>query len=299
VTDVLDELARWRARVDAHLALAVRGVVAHGARTPARVADAMAHMLLAPGKRLRPLLVLASGQAARPALDDDALFAACGPACTALEMVHTYSLIHDDLPALDDDDLRRGRPTVHKQFDEATAVLAGDALLTDAFLHVARAAKNAAQQVEALALAAGSAGMVGGQHDDIELSAAGARNERTLPGIHVRKTAFLFSAACEMGALAVDADEQSRVRLREYGLALGLAFQIADDVLDVTADVARAGKGVGRDERNDVVTYVSLYGVEGAQRRALDMAAPALEIAHALSSPLLEKLARFSAQRAH
>jgi geranylgeranyl pyrophosphate synthase len=296
--DVLDELAPWRARVEALLAASVGAIDARGARTPDRLREAMEHMLLAPGKRLRPLLVLASARAAG-ATEDDALFRACGPACVALEMIHSYSLVHDDLPALDDDDVRRGRPTVHRKWDEATAVLAGDALLTDAFLHLSRAPANAALQVEVLARAAGSAGMVGGQHDDLRLAETGGRDATTLPGIHERKTALLISAACELGALAVDAPAAVRAQLAEYGRALGVAFQIADDVLDVTADPERAGKPLGRDDKNEVVTYVTLYGVEGARARARDAAEPAFAVARALSSSLLERIARFAIDRTH
>lgn len=292
---VLDELSPWRARVDALLAAQPQHVRAHGAAAPARLVQAMEHTLLAGGKRLRPLVALATGRATRPALDDDALFVAVGPACVAVEMLHTYSLVHDDLPALDDDALRRGRPTVHVVYDEATAVLAGDALLTDAFLHLARAPHNAARQVESLALASGSAGMVGGQHDDMR----GAPDLAALPAIHLRKTALLFSAAAEMGVLGADGSDALVTAARAYGTSLGLAFQIWDDVLDVIGDPSRSGKGTGRDAKNAKVTYATLLGEESARARALELVDEAIGHARPFASPLLERLARFAVERDH
>jgi geranylgeranyl diphosphate synthase, type II len=291
---VLDELTPWRARVDAMLELYVGSVSAFGTPAPKRLTEAMAHTLLAGGKRLRPMVVLAAAHATRK-IDGDALFHAAGPACVAVEMLHTYSLVHDDLPALDDDGLRRGRPTVHVAYDEATAVLAGDALLTDAFLHLARAPKNAAQQIEALALATGSAGMVGGQHDDMQ----GATDLHSLPSIHLRKTAFLFAASAEMGVLAAGGEDALRQPARDYGIALGLAFQIWDDVLDVVGDPDRSGKGTGRDAKNDKVTFVTLLGEKPARARALELVDEAIKAAQPFSSTLLDRLARFAVERDH
>lgn len=286
-------LDTWRARFDQALAASVRSIVdVDGAVTPARLADAMEHALLAPGKRLRPLVLLACADALRPS---DDVFDLCTPAALALEQVHAYSLVHDDLPGMDDDDLRRGRPTVHVAFDEGTAILAGDALLTNAFGLAARSRHSAAQIVEALALAAGSAGMVGGQHEDTR---GLARTIDDLLAIHAKKTGCLFRAAAEMGALAVG-DVGHRAQFSRFGAKLGLAFQIGDDVLDVTADPDRAGKRLGRDAARDKVTFVSLLGVDEARARANRAADEAIAALEGMNAPLLVGLARFAASRDH
>jgi geranylgeranyl diphosphate synthase type II len=248
---------------------------------PKKLVEAMGYSLLAGGKRVRPLLVLASASSIDGTRRAEAMNAAL-----AVEYVHTYSLIHDDLPALDDDDMRRGRPSLHKAFDEATAILAGDALLTDAFSLIASAPKNGAAQVRELASAAGSAGMVGGQVDDV----AGAHDLAALTSIHGRKTGALFVAACAMGALAVDAPAAKVERLRAFGRHFGLAFQIADDVLDVTT-------GRGRDQANEKTTFATLLGLDEAKRRALGEADAALAIANELSSPALAELVEITAKR--
>jgi geranylgeranyl pyrophosphate synthase len=280
-------LDAWRARVEAAL-------TAHGFDgAPPRLVEAMQHLLLAPSKRLRPLIALAAGAACRPALSEGALFDAVTPAALALELIHTYSLVHDDLPALDDDAVRRGRPTVHVAFDEATAILVGDALLTDAFALLAAAPTAAAAQVRELAVCAGSAGMVGGQHDDLFEE---SKDLDALASIHVRKTARLFRAAAALGALAVGSAD-SADDARRYGEHLGLAFQIQDDVLDVIGD-ASGGKAAGRDVRNEKVTYVTLLGVEGARRRARHEAERAVEAAQAFAAPdVLTAIARYAADR--
>jgi geranylgeranyl pyrophosphate synthase len=301
MSKALAPLHPWRARFEGALATSVRVLVDDGASTPPRLAEAMEHALLAPGKRLRPLIVLAAGQASLAArgLDagDEALFPLCLPPALAVEHVHAYSLVHDDLPGMDDDDLRRGRPTVHVAFDESTAILAGDALLTNAFAHLAAATHHPAAQVRELALAAGSAGMVGGQHDDTRPLVAGQpRTLAELEHIHARKTGCLFRAAARLGALAVD-DQASVAALGRYGQRLGLAFQIGDDILDVTADPARAGKRLGRDEAK--ITFVTLLGVDEARRRAQAAAEEAAEAIAALGAPLLVELARFAAARDH
>ncbi len=288
--NVLDELAPWRARIDALLSAHVGTAATEHGPAPARLVAAMDHVLSAPAKRLRPLVTLCVAQAVTRD-DDDALFAACGPACIAMEMLHTYSLVHDDLPAMDDDAMRRGRPTIHIAFDEGTAVLAGDALLTDAFFHLAQARHNVARQVRVLALAAGSAGMVGGQHDDIH----SVRDASTLAGIHKKKTALLFSAAAQMGALSVDADDVVVAYAADYGDALGLAFQIADDLLDV---VSEAGKPVGRDARQHKATYLTEFGKAGALKLAQAEVKRAQDAALALGSDALDRIAGFVFDRA-
>ncbi len=234
---------------------------------PRRLRDAMAHSLFAGGKRLRPRLLLgaydsfAGDRISPPADRDTALDAAA-----AVEMIHTYSLIHDDLPAMDDDDLRRGRPTCHVAFDEATAILAGDALQARAFAVLAQCRPAGAELVAVLARAAGPGGMVGGQQSDLDaeglpLTAALVRR------IHDGKTAALIAASLEAGALLAGAAAEESGAVAAAGRRLGLAFQAADDVLDVTADRDRLGKTPGKDADAAKPTWVRLEGLEKARRR--------------------------------
>jgi geranylgeranyl diphosphate synthase type II len=256
---------------------------------PSRLRQAMHYSLLGPGKRLRPILVLLSAEACGGEIR------AALPAACAVEMVHAYSLIHDDLPAMDDDDLRRGRPTCHRQFDEATAILAGDALLTLAFevLTSLEPSGLAVACARELARAAGMAGMVGGQMDDLlaeqqQLPA----NLETLQRIHARKTGALFRAAARLGGLTATWHQTSERResylfaLDEYAAALGLAFQIADDLLDVEGQEQLMGKRAGKDARRGKLTFPGLLGIseahehlEAARRRALDALKPLGEAA--------------------
>jgi geranylgeranyl pyrophosphate synthase len=261
---------------------------------PARLHAAMRYSVLAGGKRLRPALVLGACRAVGAA-DDVA-----DPALAAVECFHTYTLIHDDLPAMDDDDLRRGRPTCHKQFDEATAILAGDALQALAF---ELAAHHGAAAVISLARAGGSLGVVGGQQEDLDAEGrviTGSPADRALlERIHRGKTAALIRASCELGALAAGASAAQRSALAAYGEAIGLAFQIADDVLDATADAATLGKTPGKDAAQGKLTYVALCGLDGARaeaRRLLDTALAALA---PLDAPDLAALARFVVERTH
>ena len=245
---------------------------APGAACPTRLAAAMRYSVLAGGKRLRPVLALMAAEAcgADPVV---ALPAAC-----ALELVHTYSLVHDDLPSMDDDDLRRGRPTCHKAFDEATAVLAGDALLTLAFEVVAgrvRPAEAAARSVLVLAEAAGPAGMVGGQMADLLAEGRADGTASALEAIHRRKTGALLRAALRLGALSAGADDATFKALDEYGQGVGLAFQIVDDLLDVQGDEAKLGKRVGKDSALGKWTYPGFLGVEGSRERARQVASDA------------------------
>ncbi len=226
---------------------------------PSRLVEAVAYSLFAGGKRLRPALAL--GACELICGDDSAAL----PAACALEMVHTYSLIHDDLPAMDDDDLRRGRPTSHRMFGEATAILAGDALLTMAF-EAAAATGNPAVVTE-LARAAGIAGMVGGQQMDMEAEGRDVTLAE-LRGIHACKTGALIRCAVRCGALAGNAASAQLEALSLYGEHLGLAFQIADDLLDVTGDAAKLGKKTGADAAHVKATYPALLGVDEAQRLA-------------------------------
>ena len=236
---------------------------------PSRLSDAMRYSLLAGGKRLRPMLCLAVARACAKDRAED-ITEALLPFAAGLEMIHTYSLIHDDLPAMDDDDLRRGHPTCHKAFDEATAILAGDALLTNAFSHMARAHAPADVLLEALRLtadAAGAAGMAGGQMLDLE----GEGKKLSLEELRIlneKKTGALLLNACECGAVLAQASPEQRHAARCYGSELGLAFQITDDLLDVVGDEATVGKQVRHDAESDKATWPSLVGLEEARRLA-------------------------------
>ena len=232
----------------------------------ARVYDAMRYAALAPGKRLRPFLVLASarlfGVARRCALQ----------VAAAVEMVHAYSLVHDDLPAMDNSDLRRGRPTCHKQFDEATAVLAGDGLLTAAFEVLAHPDTHGdpavrCELVSALAGAAGAAGMVGGQMIDL-LAEHRSLDIGAITRLQRMKTGALIAFSCEAGAILAKAPAEVRTALRGYAHDLGLAFQIADDLLDVEGSEAETGKPVGADAVAGKATFVSILGIERARAQA-------------------------------
>ena len=259
-----DALDRWLPEVDSDC----------GAATPAHLAAAMRYSVLGGGKRLRPVLCLMSAEAC----GGDAS-GALGAAC-ALEMVHTYSLIHDDLPAMDNDDLRRGRPTCHRAFDEATAILAGDALLTLAFELVARSVEPDAaslQCVRILAEAAGPSGMVGGQMADLQAEKLAASEQDSgslekLEAIHRRKTGALLRAPLQMGAVIAGAPQAHMDALDRYGRAVGLAFQIVDDLLDVQGDEAKVGKRVGKDSGLGKWTYPRFLGIDGSRFRAQQLA---------------------------
>jgi farnesyl diphosphate synthase len=233
----------------------------------ARVIHAMRYSALAPGKRLRPFLVLASAQlfsvSRRSALQ----------AAAAVEFVHAYSLIHDDLPAMDDSDLRRGRPTCHKQFDEATAVLAGDGLLTYAFEVLSQPDTHGdpavrCELVTALAQAAGAAGMVGGQMIDLLAENDPSLDIGAITRLQRLKTGALIAFSCEAGAILGKARTEQRLALRGYAHDLGLAFQIADDLLDIEGSAAETGKPVGSDAAAGKATFVTILGVERARAQA-------------------------------
>jgi len=239
------------------------------AREPARLHAAMRHAVLGGGKRMRALLAYATGHAfGAPlgALDD---------AAAAVELVHAYSLVHDDLPAMDDDAMRRGKPTVHVAFDEATAILAGDALQALAFERLAAAPLPAEARVamlHELAVAAGVAGMCGGQALDI--AGTGTRMPlEALERMHALKTGALLRAAVRLGALAAGAGDAERAALDRYAGALGLAFQVRDDLLDVEGDSATLGKTAGKDQAQAKATFPVLVGVEASRARLLALAA--------------------------
>jgi geranylgeranyl diphosphate synthase, type II len=265
---------------------------------PEALRDAMSYSLLAGGKRLRPLLTLLACEAAGGSIE------AAMPAACAIEMVHTYSLIHDDLPAMDDDDLRRGIPTCHVKFGEARAILAGDALLTLAFEIVARDVNppaTAAACCVDLANAAGAVGMVGGQEADLAAEDTGVANVEELEAIHRRKTGRLLCAALTMGGRIAGADAEALAHLERYGTNVGLAFQIVDDLLDIVGEQSKMGKGVRKDATHGKLTYPSLLGVEESRERARALVAQACCSVAAFGERKrhLEALARFVVERDH
>lgn len=258
--------------------------------TPAVVADAMRYSLMAGGKRLRPLLVLAGAEAVAQSQggSEAAASDAAMPAACALEMIHTYSLIHDDLPSMDDDDLRRGRPTSHVVHGEGMAILAGDGLQAEAFHLLAREPQGhhptlMARKLRVIALvagAAGPAGMVGGQAIDLAAVGTGGKNSVQsassaapldadgLQGMHMRKTGALIRASVVAGAVMAGADDRLTAAIDEYGREIGLAFQIVDDILDVEGAAATLGKTAGKDQAAGKPTYPAFFGLEQARTLA-------------------------------
>lgn len=259
--------SQWRLRIDA----ALERTLPPADEAPQRLHAAMRHAALLGGKRMRPLLVYATGTAFGASLETlDA------PAL-AVELVHAYSLVHDDLPAMDDDALRRGQPTVHVAFDEATAILAGDALQSLAFATLAQAPCGAEARIamlQELALAAGSRGMCGGQALDIDATGA-AQHLRVdeLECLHALKTGALLRASVRLGAIAASVDAAARASLDRFADALGLAFQVRDDLLDVEGDSATLGKTAGKDAAQDKATFPALIGVEASRARLESLSA--------------------------
>lgn len=291
----------WKTQVEAALAKCLTEESGLGGECPPRLREAMSYSLLAGGKRLRPVLVLMACEACGG--DSEAAL----PAACAIEMIHTYSLIHDDLPAMDDDDYRRGRLTNHKVFGEAMAILAGDALLTLAFEVVARDVRPAVVAAACcadLAFAAGACGMVGGQVADLEAESQSDRGSESLAhlqSIHRRKTGRLIRSALTMGGRIAQADVATLGTLDHYGTCIGLAFQIADDVLDVTGSQDKLGKGVGKDAGHGKLTYPGLIGLERSRQMARDLIDEAcLAIAPwGERGRRLEALAHFVLERDH
>lgn len=242
--------------------------------------NAMRYSLLSGGKRIRPILLLEFyslfGGRAEGALN----FAA------AIEMIHTYSLIHDDLPCMDNDDMRRGRPSCHKAFGYDTALLAGDALLTHAFFAAANAVdippERVSRAISVLAQKAGIYGMVGGQVMDLDFEKNGANGEE-LTAMYIKKTSCLLEAAAMCGAVLAGADEETVKKTEEYAENLGLAFQITDDILDCTADEKTLGKPIGSDKKNGKTTFVTLLGLDGAKQKAALLTKKAEDILNGFS----------------
>ena len=292
--DVRSGLETLRPEIERALAEATE----YSADCPPRLADAIRYALLAPGKRLRPGLVLMAAEASGGTIES------AMPAAVAVEMIHAYSLIHDDLPAMDDDDRRRGRPTVHIRFDEATAILAGDALQAEAFRHLLTRIADprlAAEAGSVLAAAAGASALVGGQAEDLAAESGGEQTLQRLESIHRRKTGALIAASVDLGAILGNATESTRGTLRHYAEALGLAFQVVDDLLDLTADEAAMGKRVGKDADRGKLTYPGLLGVEGARRKAQGLIESAWSEAALLGDNAwrLQALAHYVLERTH
>ena len=275
---------------------ALERLLPRAAEPPTRLHEAMRYSVFGGGKRLRPALAILACEAL------GGRRAAAMPAACALEMIHTYSLIHDDLPSMDDDDFRRGRPSCHRAFDEATAILAGDALQAQAFGTIARKVRRpalAAALVAELADAAGSLGMVGGQQFD--LSGTSKTDARGLERIHRMKTAAMFRGSARMGALCAGASAAWLSKLGVFGESLGLAFQIVDDILDVSGTASELGKTPGKDSAQDKATYPALFGVEPSRRRADHLAKQALKAIAPLGRKgrALAALAEYIVARSH
>ncbi|CAG9186506.1 polyprenyl synthetase family protein [Cupriavidus pinatubonensis] len=264
----MTDFASWMRAQGARTEAALDQTLPNADTVPHTLHEAMRYAVLGGGKRVRPLLVHAAGEVTGASAE------ACDAAACAVEMIHAYSLVHDDMPCMDDDDLRRGRPTVHKAYDEATALLVGDALQTQAFIVLAQAQSVQAEArlklVAELAVASGSVGMAGGQAIDLQ-NVGKAMSRDALEAMHRMKTGALLRASVRMGALCGEIDAQGLTALDRYAAAVGLAFQVVDDILDVTADTATLGKTAGKDAAHDKPTYVSLMGLEAARALAAEL----------------------------
>jgi geranylgeranyl diphosphate synthase type II len=264
-------------------------------QAPTELHEAIKYSLLAGGKRIRPILAMAS-------------YEACGkdpkeiiPQASSLELIHTYSLIHDDLPAMDDDDLRRGKPTNHKMFGEAMAILAGDALLTEAFFMMSGAGatrvdpasrgmhrvpvscRSVLRSVREVAMAAGAGGMVGGQAQDI-LSENSEADAETVEFIHSHKTAALIAASVRMGPILANSGKKRLRDLTRYGECIGLAFQVVDDILDIEGTTEELGKPAGSDDKKMKLTYPSIFGIDGARQKAKELISASIDTLGSFSS---------------
>ncbi len=292
-------IAAYQAHCQSRVDAALDSLFGQEQQQLARLYQAMRYSLFNGGKRVRPLLVYAACEALGG--DPDR---ADGAAC-AVELIHAYSLVHDDLPAMDDDDLRRGQPTTHKAFDEACAILAGDGLQSLAFEVLADARRNPQNtqlrltMISTLARAAGPAGMVGGQA--IDLGSVGRQlDQNALEIMHRHKTGALIEASVQLGALASErADELALKSLHSYARAIGLAFQVQDDILDVESDTATLGKTQGKDQAHDKPTYPALLGLDAAKAYALELRDQALHALRPFDSAAepLRELARYIVER--
>lgn len=271
----------------------------HNRNIPKRLLDSMEYSLLAGGKRLRPVLCLAVA----------GMFGTCKqqimPFAAAIECIHSYSLVHDDLPAMDDDDLRRGKPSNHKAFDEATAILAGDGLLTEAFVLMSEIVKHVPADavlsaLKTVAVAAGSGGMVGGQQLDMAFTGRDDVELEELRTMHAMKTGALIRCACEAGAILGGASSEDQERVRIYGANIGAAFQIVDDILDEVGTEEELGKPVGSDLEQGKNTYPSMLGISESRKLAqglVDEAVGQLEEFEGFEAQFLRKLAQYIVDR--
>jgi geranylgeranyl diphosphate synthase type II len=297
VTQASFGLAEFATQARTEIDAALRACLVLGPGCPERLREAMEYSLLAPGKRLRPMLVWMASEAC------GGTGAGAMPAACAVEMVHAYSLVHDDLPAMDDDDLRRGRPTCHKKYGEALAILAGDALLSLAFEVLAkqvRPAQVAAACCAMLAEAAGACQLVGGQADDVTGQLARGGIDQ-LESIHRRKTGAMILASLRLGAMIAGAGGRELAALEDYGARLGLAFQITDDLLDVRGSEAALGKRAHKDSDRGKLTFPGLLGIAESQRRARRLIEEACDAARAFGArgEGLEAIARYVLERNH
>jgi geranylgeranyl diphosphate synthase type II len=265
---------------------------------PAVIHEAMRYAVLGGGKRIRPIVAIAAAEACGADVDEILVPIA------ALELIHTYSLVHDDLPALDNDDLRRGRPTTHVVFGEAIGVLTGDALLTEAFAWLARPlmgvdAERQLLAIREVAVAVDSQGMIGGQVADIIAAGADDSTPEMLDFIHRNKTGKLLTASVVLGGLLANASDDQIEALRRYGFAIGLAFQIVDDLLDQEEDAATLGKTAGKDIAQGKLTYPALFGTDAAREKVEALLAEALRNAAIIAGPgnYLPGIARFICER--
>ena len=288
----MTDLQNYLPKLTAAVNLELEALLPPADERPAKLHEAMRYSVFAGGKRLRPILCITSCEACGGTAEQ-AMRAAC-----ALELLHTYTLIHDDLPAMDDDTLRRGRPTCHIAFDEATAILAGDALLTLAFEVLTDIPNIGSSLALELARAAGSRGVIGGQMEDID--AEGKTPDVSLVEyIHRNKTAALIRAACVMGGICAGADIQTLEKLARYGQNAGLAFQLADDLLDESSTVEKLGKDIGSDKARGKMTWPAVHGIEKTAADAKQMEEKAIAALKGLKNPvLLEQLAGFIIRRA-
>ena len=302
-----DKKAQFSAWLTAHvqrIEKALDSLLPEAAMPPQTLHEAMRYAVLGGGKRVRAALVYAAGEAAVPTAGASAAHAmALDHAAAAVELIHAYSLVHDDLPCMDNDDLRRGQPTVHIKFDEATAMLAGDALQPLAFELLAQmpvAPALIVQATELLARSAGSLGMAGGQAIDCA-SVGKSLSPEQLQTMHVMKTGAMLSASVLLGGIVSGASSTARAGLESYAAAVGLAFQVADDILDVTADTATLGKTAGKDAADNKPTYVSLLGIDGARELLENLRSEACNALLPLgpSGNRLVELADYIVKRSH
>jgi len=294
-----NDFSGWQSRARAQTELILERVLPAASKQPESLHQAMRYAVLDGGKRLRPLLVLAAAELGK------SVQAACEQAAAAVECIHVYSLVHDDMPAMDNDTLRRGKPTCHVRYGEATALLTGDALQTLAFELLSQAnglpAERQLRMIRTLAAASGSLGMAGGQAVDLD-NVGKSLSQTELEAMHRLKTGALIRAAVLLGALSCpDLDDAALEKLDRYAACLGLAFQVVDDVLDCSADTATLGKTAGKDAEADKPTYVKLMGLDAARRYAEELVAEALAQLQAFDERAehLRSLARFVTARSH